>query len=208
MARSTRSSPKQVGEGAHLPNWVQWWAVIASVLVTLDCLYVFKVAYGSYFKQLLPSFINDLWTWYGESDVQYSASGQGMANSNGWVITQSKFNTVEVACQLAFLFLPRGSADALLFILFGSICTLWKTLLYMSIIIHSSDPVAMVPLLACFGYEALPENKSQVSHALKQDSCLAHAFKFQFNFWWIIVPAVITVVVFDRIRTRFRSKTL
>lgn len=200
-----RSSTKQADDGASLPDWVTWWAFVASVLVTLDCLYVFKIAYGSFFVGLLPSYINDLWTWYGESDVQYSASGQGMVNSNGWVITQSKFNTVEVACQLAFLLLPRGSVDGMVFILFGSICTLWKTLLYMSIIVHSSDPVAMVPLLACFGLEALPENRTQVSRTLKQDSCLAHAFKFQFNFWWILVPAIITLVVFDKIRTRFRQ---
>ena len=187
-----------------LPAWVRIWSIVASVLVTLDCVYVFSVEY----KTFVPAFVQSLWTWYGTSDTQYSSTGQGIKESNGWMLTQSKFNVAEVCCQLLFLFcFERDSIQGLLSILFGSICTLWKTLLYMSIIYHSSDPVYMVPGLKCLGFQAVGEgHKVQVEAALKADSCPVQLFKFQFNFWWILVPAIITNLCFRRIVKAFEEK--
>lgn len=122
---------------------------------------------------------------YGESDSQYSASGEGIAASHGWIETQSLFNLIELWAQLAFLFFIRkNSIQRILTILLVSTATLWKTLLYMSIIAFSPDPVRMVPLLACLGYNPLPENAAEVASLLVKDNCGFQFFKFQFNFWW------------------------
>ena len=181
---------------AELPSWVSYWALIASILVGFDCVYVFSVEYGSY----TPSIIKSLWSWYGTSDVQYASSGQGIAESNGWMQTQSKFNVAEVILQLLFLFvLPRGSIEGLITILISSVATCWKTLIYMSIIYHSKDPVYMVPLLTCFGYQPLPENADSVALSMQQDDCRTQFFKFQFNFWWIIVPTFVVIVCWRKL---------
>lgn len=198
-ASKNTHSQKHKQELASLPQWVRVWAMIASALVTFDCIYVFSLAYGSY----VPSTVRQLWSWYGTSDTQYSS--KGLIDSNGWILTQSKFNVIEVACQILFLWvLPRDSPEGLVTIAFASICTLWKTLLYMSIIIHSADPVHMVPLLACFGYSAVGQKHiDEVNQSLKDDSCGMQFFKFQFNFWWILVPAIVTYLSFERIMNAF-----
>ena len=156
----------------------------------------------------MPPIVQQLWEWYGTSDSQYSSSGKGMEDSNGWILTQSKFNVVEVACQLLFLFyFPRDSAKGFLSILFASICTLWKTLIYMSMIYHSQDPVLMVPGLKCLGFSAVGnEHEAAVQAALNTDSWLVHLFKFQFNFWWIIMPFIVTKICFSRITQAFEEK--
>jgi hypothetical protein len=173
---------------ATLPGWVWLWSLVASFLVCMDCLYVL----GSHFGLInyVPSVVLSLWTWYGESDSQYSAVG--IEESNGWIVTQSIFNVFEVLAQLAFAFvLPWGSIEALLTILLSSAATLWKTLIYMSIIANSADPVRMVPGLACLGYQARPENQNEVIALLAKDNCSMQFFKFQFNIWWILVPSII-----------------
>jgi hypothetical protein len=38
-----------------------------------------------------------------------------------------------------------------------------------------------------------------VQAALEKEGCGAHFFKFQFNFWWIVVPAWVVVVCWRRI---------
>jgi hypothetical protein len=154
----------------------------------MDTIYVFSVQY----KSFAPTFLMELWGWYGSSDTQYASSGQGLKDSNGWVLTQSKFNALELIGQLLYLFvLPQDSAHALLTIMCCSIATLWKTLLYMSIIYHSNDPVKMVPGLACLGYTPLPQHANEVTASLKTDSCAMQAFKFHFNFYWIVVPLMV-----------------
>jgi len=77
----------------------------------------------------------------------------------------------------------------------------------MSIIYHSIDPVYMVHELKCLGFQAVGEgHQAQVEAALKADSCLVQLFKFQFNFWWILVPAIITHLCFTRIVRAFEEK--
>jgi hypothetical protein len=155
-AKSTLSS---------LPSWVRVWLFIASFLVTLDCLYILGTTYK--LTNYVPKILVELWGWYGESDKQYAASGAGIHESNGWITTQSKFNLIELAAQCAVLFvLPADSPQALLTLMISSVCTTYKTLIYMSIIAHSSDPVYMVPLLNCFGMASLPENSAAVEAAL------------------------------------------
>ena len=44
--------------------------------------------------------LTQLWGWYGESDTQYTASGKGIEESKGWIMSQSKFNLVELAAQV------------------------------------------------------------------------------------------------------------
>ncbi len=118
-----------------------------------------------------------------------------MKESNGWIITQSVFNVAEVAMQLIFLGLPKKKyIEAVLIALVVSVATLWKTLIYMCIIANSSDPVRMVPGLSCLGYKANPENEIAVAAALAKDNCAVQLFKFQFNFWWIVMPAAVILV--------------
>jgi hypothetical protein len=74
-----------------------------------------------------------------------------------------------------------------------------QTCLYMSIILHSKDPVAMVPGLACVGRVPLAENAAAVTAALATDDCATQLFKFQFNFWWIVMPFFVLVVCWSRI---------
>eukprot|EP01063_Lacrimia_lanifica_P032286 TRINITY_DN5494_c0_g5_i1.p1 TRINITY_DN5494_c0_g5~~TRINITY_DN5494_c0_g5_i1.p1 ORF type:complete len:202 (+),score=65.06 TRINITY_DN5494_c0_g5_i1:93-698(+) len=183
---------------SELPSWVRAWLAVASLLVALDCVYILSMVYGA--GGLVPSVLLELWGWYGESDTQYAASGAGLAASNGWIATQSKFNVLELAAQLAVLFvLPRGSPAALLTTMVTSICTLYKTLLYMAVIAHTPDPAHMVPLLACLGMQPLPQNAASVASALAKDGCAAQFFKFQFNFWWIVCPAAVACVCWRRI---------
>ena len=175
----------------NLPRWVYVWVAVASLLVGFDCLYVFSIS----FKTVQIPVISALWGWYGTSDTQYSASGAGIEASNGWIASQSAFNVVELALQLLFLFaLKRGSVKALLTLFFVSVATLWKTLLYMSIIYFSSDPVAMVPGLSCLGMKPLSDSAGAVAESLARDNCAMQLFKFQFNFWWIVFPALVVYV--------------
>ena len=107
-------------------------------------------------------------------------------------MTQSIFNIFEVLFQLLFLFvLKRNSVEAILTIMLSSMATLWKTLMYMSIIAYSYDPVRVVPGLFCLGYHPKSENMLEVDNALQRDSCGMQLFKFQFNIWWILVPSCV-----------------
>ena len=185
---------------AQLPSWITYWAIIASLLVSIDCFYVMGVYYG--FQRFMPSVVLSLWGWYGESDSQYSESG--MKDGHGWVMAQSIFNVFELLAQLAFVFiLRRGSVEALLTIMLSSMATLWKTLIYMCIIIYSDDPVRVVPGLFCLGYSPKPENLAEVLTLLNKDSCGTQLFKFQFNFWWIAVPLLIVHICWRRIANAF-----
>ncbi len=75
-----------------------------------------------------------------------------MHASHGWIETQSLFNVFEVLAQLTFVcMLRKDTVQAVLVAMLTSMATLWKTLIYMSIIVHSDDPVAMVPGLYCLG---------------------------------------------------------
>ena len=172
---------------ASLPGWIYVWVSVASLLVAFDCAYVFSIV----FKTVKIPLISKLWEWYGMSDTQYSATGAGIHASNGWIESQSTFNVIELLLQLLFLFLERGSVRALLIVFFVSVATLWKTLLYMSIIYYSSDMVAMVPGLSCLGFEPKTQNAAAVRESLERDSCAIQWFKFQFNFWWIVCPALV-----------------
>jgi hypothetical protein len=110
---------------ARLPGWVWWWMVVSTVLVLIDCFYVL-----GHLGALppLPAFLKGLWSWYGESDTQYSANSLKDNASSGWIPTQSKFNLLEVAAQLAYLFvLRKDGAQALLAALVAQVCTLYKT---------------------------------------------------------------------------------
>ena len=110
---------------ARLPGWVWWWMVVSTVLVLIDCFYVL-----GHLGALppLPAFLKGLWSWYGESDTQYSAKSIERDASSGWIPTQSKFNLLEVVAQLAYLFvLRKDGAQALLAALVAQVCTLYKT---------------------------------------------------------------------------------
>lgn len=152
-----------------------------------DSLYVLSTLAAS--SAAVPAVVQALWSWYGTSDTQYSAASIAANASSGWIPTQTKFNVLEVAAQLAFLFaLRRDSAEALLAALVAQVCTLYKTLIYMSMIWHAADPVEMVPLLACVGMKPLAANAAGVAAKLAAEGCGTQLFKFQFNFWWILVP--------------------
>ena len=157
---------------------------LLSVCLSVCCIvYVFSIEFGT----RAPEIVKKLWGWYGTSDIQYSSTGKGIKDSGGWMQTQSLFNILEVILQLTFLFgTKRNSIESVMTIMIASVATLWKTLMYMSIIYFSADPVNMVPLLSCFGLKPLPENEAAVQASLVQDNCLAQWFKFQFNFYWII----------------------
>jgi hypothetical protein len=185
-----------------LPTWVTYWTLIASFLVSIDCLYVIGVYYG--LQRYLPSAVLSLWGWYGESDSQYSEAG--MKDSHGWVMTQSIFNVFELLAQLAFVFVfSRGSINGFLTIMLSSMATLWKTLIYMGIILYSNDPVRVVPGLFCLRYSPKPENLAEVEALLQKDNCGAQLFKFQFNFWWIIFPTLIVYMCCQRIVAMHRE---
>jgi hypothetical protein len=201
---SSRNSEKLKTAALQLPAWIEYWVVVASILVGFDCIYVVGTYHN--FKQLIPGVILSLWTWYGESDTQYSE--QGVKDGNGWIMSQSLFNIFELAAQIAFLVvLRRNSVHRLLTILISSVCTLWKTLLYMSIIAYSADPVKVVPLLACWpmNYSPKEENRLKVEADLAKDSCSAQFFKFQFNFWWIVMPFCVIVVCCGKITSVFNA---
>jgi hypothetical protein len=179
-----------------LPTFVWWWMFIASFLVSVDCTYILGISYG--LQAYVPQTILNLWGWYGETDHQYSVDG--IKDSNGWIETQSLFNVFEVIINLTYLFLlHKPSIQAVLAVMLVSLATLWKTLIYMSIIIHSQDPVQLVPGLQCLGYRPLEVNQDFVNTALLKDNCYAQFFKFQFNFWWIGVPAIIIIICWRRI---------
>ena len=60
-------------------------------------------------------------------DTQYSVDGSGIAESNGWMPTQSHLNVVEVCGQLLYLVLAGSCpAAALSVILVSSVATFWK----------------------------------------------------------------------------------
>ena len=183
-----------IAKKSLMPSWVWYWTLIASILVGLDTVYVFSLAFGSY----APSFLVSLWGWYGSSDAQYSQDG--INDGFGWVQSQSIFNFIELCAQLIYLLvLKPDSPHSLLLIMSVSIATLWKTLLYMTIIVNSADPVKMVPGLFCLGYTPLPQNQKEVALSLEADSCKMQFFKFHFNFYWIIVPSMIIVVAWNKI---------
>ena len=185
-----------------LPGWIWYWTLIASILVGLDTMYVFSLAFGSY----APSFLLSMWGWYGSSDAQYSQHGI-QHDGFGWVQSQSVFNFMELCGQLIYLFLLKSDSPySLLLIMSVSIATLWKTLLYMTIIVNSADPVKMVPGLFCLGYTPLPQNQKEVALSLSQDSCSMQFFKFHFNFYWIIFPAIIIVVAWNKIVETMSNK--
>jgi hypothetical protein len=119
---------------SKLPSWITTWILIASILVGLDCLYV--VGLTCKLDRFIPNIILSLWSWYGESDSQYSQQGlvEGLKD-NSWMHTQSLFNIFELFGQIIFLF-SGSNIKSLLLILIIQTCTLWKTLIYMSIIIH------------------------------------------------------------------------
>ena len=177
---------------ARLPAWVWWWMVVSAALVLIDSSYVLGQLGGGLARALppLPGFLARLWTWYGDSDTQYSAKSLAANSSSGWIPTQSKFNLLEVAAQLAYLLvLRKDGAQALLAALVAQVCTLYKTLIYMSMIWHAADPVAMVPLLSCVGMHAADAAaEADVAAKLAREGCATQLFKFQFNFWWIVVP--------------------
>ena len=59
--------------------------------------------------------------------------------------------------------------------------TLWKTLIYMGILLNANDPVALMPALKCFtGSLGAPGS-----------TCGADLVKFHFNFYWIVMPALL-----------------
>ena len=177
-----------------MPAWVWYWTLIASILVGLDTLYVFSMAFGSY----APSFLVKAWGWYGSSDAQYSADG--IRDGSGWTQSQSIFNALELSAQLIYLLvLKPSSPHSLLLIMSVSIATLWKTLLYMTLIANHSDPVKVVPGLYCLGYQPLPQNQKEVALSLAHDNCSMQFFKFHFNFYWIIFPFLIIVVAWRKI---------
>ena len=183
-----------------LPPWITYWLLIASFLVSIDCIYVLGVAFG--LSNYVPSVILSLWGWYGETDSQYSASG--IQDSNGWIVTQSIFNVFEILMQLVYVFgLRKNSASAHVLLLLVSMATFWKTLIYMCIIATSSDPVSMVPGLACFGFEPLDSNRVHVQNALDADGCTMQWFKFQFNFWWILIPFLVILSTWGNINHMF-----
>lgn len=111
-----------------LPSWVTTWIVIATLLVSIDSVYIIGISLG--LSKYIPAAIMKTWGWYGESDTQYSHTGQGIQDSGGWVITQSKFNVLELCGQLVFLlFLKKDDPASLLLIMLTSMATLWKTLM-------------------------------------------------------------------------------
>ncbi len=168
-----------------LSPWISYWLVVATILVSIDCIYVLGIAFG--LSKYVPNVVLSLWGWYGETDSQYSAAG--IQDSNGWIVTQSIFNVFEVIMQLVYVFgLKKNSTGAHVLLLLVSMGTFWKTLIYMCIIATCSDPVHMVPGLACFGFEPLEVNRAHVQKALETDGCAVQWFKFQFNFWWILMP--------------------
>jgi len=76
---------------AELPVWVSYWALVATCLVCSSDRDVLE------FKRRMSSVVLDLWTWYGQSDAQYSAVD--VKDDSGWMITQSVFNVFEVLDQ-------------------------------------------------------------------------------------------------------------
>ncbi|KAF0685517.1 Aste57867_22609 [Aphanomyces stellatus] len=173
-----------------LPSWITTWVLVATTLVSIDCVYLLSMKFGR--PEYMPSVLAELWQWYGESDAQYSGDGVGMQEGNGWVETQSIFNVFEVIGMLIYLFaLRRQSIAAALTILTVSVATFWKTAMYMCIIFNSNDPVKMVPLLACAGIAPRPENTVHVATLLAAENCETQFFKFQFNFWWLVMPLAV-----------------
>jgi hypothetical protein len=62
----------------------------------------------------------------------------------------------------------------------------------------------VVPGLSCLGYKALPENQLEVVNLLLKDNCFAQLFKFQFNFWWIIMPVLVIICCCKKIINVFK----
>lgn len=178
-------------EKLRIPFWVNIWLLIASILVSIDSLYVIGIGFN--LKQFIPKIILKLWSWYGESDIQYSSDG--ITRSNGWILSQSLFNVVEVLIQLFYLLiLKKNTSFSVLILLLVSMATWWKTLLYMSIIFTSSDPVHLIPGLYCLGYHPHVENLQAVQDSLAKDGCGMQLFKFHFNFYWLIFPLLVIVI--------------
>ena len=155
----------------------------------------------------VPEWLLRAWGWYGESDSQYARSGEGLRASNGWMLTQSRFNILELVLQIVFLCQPKvSSARNVLLCMFVSILTMYKTILYMSIIIHSAEPLNIVPGLSCLGVTASTQEAQQrAASILAEEGCGTQFFKFQFNFWWIICPAACVHVCWHWIEDRIHS---
>ncbi|KAH9091972.1 hypothetical protein Ae201684P_011512 [Aphanomyces euteiches] len=151
-----------------LPSWVTLWSVISTTLVYIDAAYVLGLKFG--FIQLVPAIIRK--------------DGNGMA--------RSMFNLFESVGTLLFLFvLKKNTLASTLTILIVNVAVFWKTALYMSIILNSSDPVMMVPLLHCAGFQARRENTAHVAGVLAKEGCGTQFFKFQFNFLWLVMPPLV-----------------
>lgn len=94
----------------QLPRWIVVWFIVASVVVCIDSLYVLGIHYNA--RALIPSVVQYGWSAYGETDMLYNESGDGIRASNGWMPTQSQFNLLEVAAQIYCLLLHRRSSPA------------------------------------------------------------------------------------------------
>jgi len=193
-------------DAARLPAWVWWWMLAATFLVGCDSLYSLSLEHAE-LKRFVPGLVEKLWTQYSTSDAGYSRNKEIKAaclSAGGWIVTQTKFNIVELLGQLAFLFLLKeGSAAALMTAAVTSVATLWKTLIYMSMIWHAPDPACVVPLLDCLG--AVAAESSNAKTALAQTSCGMHFFNFQFNLWWIVMPLFVIWACWARVEAVLRS---
>ncbi|CAK4934998.1 unnamed protein product [Aphanomyces euteiches] len=161
-----------------LPSWVTLWSVISTTLVYIDAAYVLGLKFG--FIQLVPAIIRK--------------DGNGMARvtRNIPAMAQSMFNLFESVGTLLFLFvLKKNTLASTLTILIVNVAVFWKTALYMSIILNSSDPVMMVPLLHCAGFQARRDNTAHVAGVLAKEGCGTQFFKFQFNFLWLVMPPLV-----------------
>ena len=155
------------------PAWVWWWMLVASCVVSIDSLYVLAIHYGA--RERIPAVVAQLWGMYGETDLQYAASGAGIRASRGWMPTQSQFNLLEVALQLNFMRLDAARDPAALSLaLAASVATLWKTLIYMALIANAPKPLKLMPALKCFEAGAFSAPGS---------TCIADLIKFHFNFY-------------------------
>ena len=54
----------------RLPGWVGVWAIVATILVLMDSLYVLGIFYKA--QKVIPAPIMTLWTMYGETVSSYA----------------------------------------------------------------------------------------------------------------------------------------
>ena len=73
----------------------------------------------------------------------------------------------------------------------------------MGIIIFSNEPAAIVPGLMYFGFKSADP---AVRALYLKETPATHLFKFQFNFWWIVVPAAVIAVTWQRIAKALARK--